>query len=51
MINPRRKGKAGEREAAQILRGFLGTAVTWNLGQTRDGGPTTSSGCRAGPSR
>ncbi|MDQ3580514.1 MAG: hypothetical protein M3495_02290 [Pseudomonadota bacterium] len=38
MTDSRRKGKAGEREAALLLQDLLGTAVVRNLTQTRDGG-------------
>ena len=38
MIASRRKGKAGELEVAALLRNLLGTTVTRNLGQARDGG-------------
>ena len=38
MTSSRRKGKAGELEVADLLRDLLGTAVTRNLTQARDGG-------------
>ncbi len=38
MTDSRRKGEAGEREAALLLQDLLGTAVVRNLTQTRDGG-------------
>lgn len=38
MTDSRRKGEAGEREAALILRDLLGPSVLRNLTQARDGG-------------
>ena len=38
MTSPRGKGKAGELEAAALLRDLLGAAVTRNIAQCRDGG-------------
>lgn len=38
MTDSRRKGKAGKREAALILRDLLGPSVLRNLTQARDGG-------------
>lgn len=41
-LTSRRKGKAGEREAAAILRDLLGVDIRRNLTQSRDGGDDLS---------